>query len=261
MRHIASFLALTGAILVILGCAQTVSPRSSRFEPLPANTPTPLMPIPTPTTPAPIPCSRHVQEFWRQADSILKQFDDAEKLAKSTARVALTQPIGKLQDTRRQVEQLDAKGCAQVIKGLLVSYMDITIDGYLAFMRQADTSEVSVKFAKARNLNQQLVALSQTLAGMNQSESANLVEYRVGGADSFYADYLTPTGAMAPLNHYIDSLREICVFFGNATPKITFYSGSSRGPAFCEIWVNGELVNRQTSEQPDESVTCETRIH
>jgi type II secretory pathway pseudopilin PulG len=71
----------------------------------------------------------------KAADDLLVRWDDAVKLASTSARVALSGPVSALQSIRRDAEQLTVPPCLDQARPILVQSMGNTIDGFLAFMR------------------------------------------------------------------------------------------------------------------------------
>lgn len=71
-----------------------------------------------------------------QLVDLYKRWIDAEKLAGSTARVALAGPVGALQELRRQAEAVQAPSCLTDTHKSLVKLLGASVDSYLSFMRQ-----------------------------------------------------------------------------------------------------------------------------
>jgi hypothetical protein len=74
-----------------------------------------------------------------QLNSIENRWDDAHKLASSTARIALATPIGELQNVKRDLEKLEVSECLIPAKEALSSYMNSNIANFLSFMADADS--------------------------------------------------------------------------------------------------------------------------
>jgi len=83
--------------------------------------------------------------------SCINEWSDAVKLADSTPRLSLADPISKLQEVRRKAADLDYPMCAWPIQQKLLDLMDKGIDAYLAFMAQRPDSEVQGLFDEAMN--------------------------------------------------------------------------------------------------------------
>lgn len=96
-----------------------------------------------------LPCEQQSREFVSQAEGLLQEWDDLNKLGASTARMSLSGVIRQMQDVRRKVAALDAPECAQLSKRYLLRYTDATIDAYLAFLANEDDAEVERKFSLA----------------------------------------------------------------------------------------------------------------
>lgn len=73
----------------------------------------------------------------------VREWDDADKLANSTSRIALSQPVATLQGIERRTEAESLPLCGNWAQRRLVSSMTFGIDGYLAFMRQEPDATVA----------------------------------------------------------------------------------------------------------------------
>lgn len=74
-------------------------------------------------------------------DSVYAKWLDAEKLAQSTARIALAQPVAALQQIKRDAEGMIVPPCLDAAKAHLVSGMNWTIDGFVQFMTDKKFAE------------------------------------------------------------------------------------------------------------------------
>ena len=75
-----------------------------------------------------------------QLNAIENRWDDAHKLASSTARIALATPISELQNVKRDLERLEVSECLTPAKEALSSYMNSTIANFLSFMANSDST-------------------------------------------------------------------------------------------------------------------------
>lgn len=71
----------------------------------------------------------------KTVDNLAARWDDAVKVALTSGRIALPGPVGILQSTRREAEQLTVPPCMDEAKVQLVKSMNSTIEGFLVFMR------------------------------------------------------------------------------------------------------------------------------
>lgn len=71
----------------------------------------------------------------KAVDDVLVRWDDAVKVAGTTSRIALSQPVAALQGLRRDAEQLTVPPCLDEGKVQLVQAMDKAVEGFLVFMR------------------------------------------------------------------------------------------------------------------------------
>lgn len=75
------------------------------------------------------------------------RWDDAVKLAESTARIALSGPVGGLQSIRQEAQAMVVPSCLDDAKSALVDGMSTTINGYMAFMQNKATATLEVVIA------------------------------------------------------------------------------------------------------------------
>lgn len=114
---------------------------------------TPSGASPSKTIPAPT-CRQQASAFINQIEPLAREWDDANAVTKSAARIALAAPVAKLQSLRRETENIQAPQCAFLVKQRLIDAMDNTINGYLAFMAQKPDNQVSQYFDQAnRSMN------------------------------------------------------------------------------------------------------------
>lgn len=71
----------------------------------------------------------------KRFDDLDARFTDARKVAESTSRIALSQPVAALQALQREASDLQAPPCLEQGKTSLVQAMKETVDGYLVFMQ------------------------------------------------------------------------------------------------------------------------------
>lgn len=76
-----------------------------------------------------------LKKSYAQFDDVLARFEDAGRIAASTSRIALAQPVASLQALHRDAVQLTAPPCLATGKVDLVAAMAETIEGYLVFMQ------------------------------------------------------------------------------------------------------------------------------
>lgn len=134
-------------------------------------------PTPEPT-PTEIPCIEQSADLVTSIDSIMERWEDADELAAGTARIALSGPVGTLQEVRREVTALAAPPCSESIKESLAVYMDTQIDSYLSFMTDDDdTVEQAILLASMYEL-----AFTDIYTALKDGDSINgRVAYFVTG--------------------------------------------------------------------------------
>ena len=118
-------------VLALTGCG------AADFGFVPAVTPTPT-------------CEAGLPAFAQTLDPLAREWDDANKVASSTPRSALSAQIGALQSVRRRVQDIAAPPCGAEMKEHLVKTMNATIDGYIAFLGQKSDPVVNAFFETAK---------------------------------------------------------------------------------------------------------------
>jgi len=91
-------------------------------------------PIPT-ATPS---CDDRIDTYLAELEKIFTEWDDANAIANSTARINLSQPTANLQEIRRRVEDIQPPECDTDPHQLMIQYMDHVIESYLSFMGEDD---------------------------------------------------------------------------------------------------------------------------
>ncbi|MBI3158123.1 MAG: hypothetical protein HYZ26_00805 [Chloroflexi bacterium] len=92
---------------------------------------------------------KRVEASLGDLEQIAEEWDDAVSLAGSTSRIALSGPIGDLQDIRRDLMRLRVPACLVDAQIHLTRTMDNTIEAFLAFASQRPDSEVSEYLSRA----------------------------------------------------------------------------------------------------------------
>ena len=135
--------------------------------PIPPTTTLTSAPPTVTATPTELPCHVQSSEFVKKLESLFDDWDDANAVAGSTARLALAPAVKDLQRIRRQVTDLAAPDCAQFVKPPCVTYMDHVIDSYLAFMKQEPDWAVRAHLTEADDA---LIAFSMALHEIKTGE-------------------------------------------------------------------------------------------
>lgn len=100
----------------------------------------------------PAPCNEQAAEYIPALEGYFDEWDDANTIANSTPRASLSAAIADLQAIKRNVDDLEYPECANTVQLAIVGYMDASIDGYLAFMSQAEGEVVSKHMSDAADL-------------------------------------------------------------------------------------------------------------
>jgi hypothetical protein len=82
---------------------------------------------------------------------ILSRFGDAEQLANSTSRIALSAPIANMQSIRQELINLEVVPCIEYAKSCLEDAMGESINGFIGFMVQDTDSQIKAHFDSENN--------------------------------------------------------------------------------------------------------------
>ena len=148
---------LLALVILVSACGQ---------GPVQVQVPVELKPAPT-STPACNPTS--VSDFLSKSDKTLREFDDANKLADQTPRMALAAEIQSLQKIHQQYDDIQAPDCAKKYQEFISSAMGNYIAGFLGFLGSADYSPQADFRAADTNLNEataELVNVHLTASGL-----------------------------------------------------------------------------------------------
>ena len=74
------------------------------------------------------------QKALAALETTLGKWVDAAKLAGSTPRVALAQPVASLQSLKREAEGIPVPSCLDPAKQQQVAGMQLVVDGFIKFM-------------------------------------------------------------------------------------------------------------------------------
>jgi len=95
------------------------------------------------------PCGKQlIQQATDSFDSLFKRFSDTNRIANSTARIALSGPVQTLQSYVQEAEKIEVPTCLDYAKSSFVSALDDTVQSYLYFMSEYE-SLVSVALEDA----------------------------------------------------------------------------------------------------------------
>lgn len=112
------------------------------------------------TTTAVDACVDSAQTYSADMKPIVQEWDDAIKLAGQTGRGQLANQVASLQTIKRKADAVTVPDCAAIAHEYLVSSMNASIDGFLAFLGQKDEALVTVFFTAAtttmRSYNEEL---------------------------------------------------------------------------------------------------------
>ncbi|MDH0828076.1 hypothetical protein N5C97_16645 [Acinetobacter johnsonii] len=71
----------------------------------------------------------------QELNKIILEWTDAATVAGATGRIALSQPVAKMQEIKRNISTKKYQGCAESTRLLYVDAMTTNVDAYLEFMK------------------------------------------------------------------------------------------------------------------------------
>ncbi|MCK5611128.1 hypothetical protein KAR91_55155 [Candidatus Pacearchaeota archaeon] len=89
------------------------------------------------------------QNYKDQVEGVVLKWEDALKIASSTSKIALSEPVANLQKIKREAEKIQVRGKNKDCHDYLLAHMDLSIDTFLAFMKhdEALSSSLAIKAA------------------------------------------------------------------------------------------------------------------
>jgi hypothetical protein len=84
-------------------------------------------------------CSMQSKEYIAAANSLVSEWDGAYSIAESTARIALSPAVMKLQDIKQRDASLKFPTCASAVNAEFQTAMGYGIAGFIAFMGKDDS--------------------------------------------------------------------------------------------------------------------------
>jgi hypothetical protein len=111
-------------------------------------------------------CAQKSKQYISELQSLIIEWDDANKIASSTSRIALSGPVSELQSIKHQISNLDHPECAADVHNTAITYMEATINGYLSFMADENENTTKSYFNLA---NDNLDEFSQALQKLNST--------------------------------------------------------------------------------------------
>ncbi len=79
------------------------------------------------------------KNYQEKVGEVMNKWDDAAKVADSTSRIALSAPVTRLQEIKREAESLMVPQKYKACHPHLLNYMNNLIEGYLSFMRNEES--------------------------------------------------------------------------------------------------------------------------
>ena len=94
----------------------------------------------------------HSPKAAKYIKRVMHRFDEwdvAKTLANQTRRIALRKVVSELQRIREKSADLKHPYCAETVHKLMITYMDESIDAYVALLARESDAEVRNKFLRA----------------------------------------------------------------------------------------------------------------
>lgn len=94
-----------------------------------------------------------LQTTLKAADDLYAKWEDAKKVAELTSRINLGAPVAAMQTLKREADALLVPDCLKAGKTALLDGMKLEIDGFLAFMSDANMGKLIAlsSFSEATN--------------------------------------------------------------------------------------------------------------
>ncbi len=145
-------------VLLVSGCGT--------LTPLPT-----LSPTETPTA-TPDPCSvENVAVYVKQADELMREYDDTAYVANLTVQTQLGDMILTLQDVQRRTEDLELPVCLAQLKQNEIGYMNGVIQYLAAFMEGGDRTQITEMIKNNLSLREGYDTEKQRLLGLGAQDT------------------------------------------------------------------------------------------
>lgn len=227
-------------------------------EPTSVPTPTPTeLPTPTPTA---IPCSVQADEFLKELNDVVREWNDASILARNTQRLVLSSRIERLQDIRRKAIDLLPPPCAVVVRDQYANYMQVEIDGLMSFLQHGNSLESANLLGLATWLGDEAKRIATDLENGASIPGSPLrihsVQYVLNSeTDGSVTADLRDFGASFP-NMFWPTPVSHEFLAPPGFPLSIKASSNKDGSVVCEIWVDGNLIDRNEVTLAEEQVVC-----
>jgi hypothetical protein len=88
--------------------------------------------------------------------TLLERFNDIDKVANVTSRIALPPVIDNMQQIKRDTNDFELPGCMEPARNYLILYMESEIDGFIVFLAQNSNSQANSYFERSLTYIQKL---------------------------------------------------------------------------------------------------------
>lgn len=150
--------------VLLVGCSSAPTPAA---QPNSGQQPSPTASLSSALTPTVDECSpTGIVPVVKQIQAKMQEFDDVTFVANMTAQAQLVDPILRLQDIRRDVENLTVPSCAATLQSAAVAYMNGVITTLTHFMGGMQTEVVNQEVSASQNLRIQYETERARLLGV-----------------------------------------------------------------------------------------------
>ena len=201
------------------------------------------------------PCRVQAAEFSKSLDALLLEWSDANQLASRTGRGSLNLPVGRLQETRRKLDTLEAPECAQAVKTALLNHMNATIDAYLLFMSQSSDVDVRAKFETAQRQLGFFTDLLPELKRDDLTGGRHLVKYAADSSQLMVEIVASDVNAGEKFAAHVHWEHEFIASTGQRV-EIKVQPLYVSATITCEIRVDGERIASDTKTGEDVTAAC-----
>ena len=95
-------------------------------------------------------CREGMPEYVEQMEDITDRWDDSMQIALSSARISLAEPVGDLQEIRRDADNINPPQCMASSHEGYVEATGVFVDALLDFMSDADAEPDQVELSTAQ---------------------------------------------------------------------------------------------------------------
>jgi hypothetical protein len=203
------------------------------------------------------PCSEKSSNYLESIEPLLEKWDDANQLAGSTSRIALSGPVATLQEIKQEAAELDSPTCAEFVSSTLSDYMDLTIESYLAFMTEEPDDFVQLTIILTDVMESEADRAIERLK--SDAQELTLTAHYVVTGDTIRFDISYREGGGQFVDLDLESVPWSTSITAEKGELLTVEAGKAIPPRYtvnCAIVANGQIVDIQSDSGPQASVIC-----